>query len=102
DGIRDRTVTGVQTCALPISRVRHQRLRSNADDQRRAAADAHARWWAHYQHLVSARLPTRAVRSRVRGNQARDRGVLRVTGPRGPDRKSTRLNSSHRTISYAV
>src|SRR5437867_13455376 len=24
DGIRDRTVTGVQTCALPISRVRCQ------------------------------------------------------------------------------
>src|SRR5437868_12069837 len=25
DGIRDRNVTGVQTCALPISRVREQR-----------------------------------------------------------------------------
>ena len=24
DGIRDRLVTGVQTCALPISRFRHE------------------------------------------------------------------------------
>src|SRR5699024_11652571 len=31
DGIRDRNVTGVQTCALPISGQHHQRHR--ADDQ---------------------------------------------------------------------
>src|SRR6266542_5486991 len=56
DGIRDATVTGVQTCALPISPV-----------SRRATPKANGgrRW---------------------------------VPG----DRKSTRLNSSHGSISYAV
>src|SRR2546430_7330323 len=64
DGIRDLTVTGVQTCALPIS------ARSPG---RRADAGA--------------------GRQRVRRG-GRDRG--------GADRKSTRLNSSHSQISYAV
>src|SRR6266516_2390112 len=48
DGIRDRTVTGVQTCALPISR-RYQRgsgrhrTRDRGDDRRPHAASAGAR-----------------------------------------------------------
>src|SRR4030042_2514339 len=58
DGIRDVAVTGVQTCALPISRSR--------------------RW---------CRCP----------------GCHRWRRPPCPrDRKSTRLNSSHGYISYAV
>src|SRR5471032_3438205 len=56
DGIRDRDVTGVQTCALPISRSCHRR------------------------------------RGRINLSDCRQ----------GRDRKSTRLNSSHITISYAV
>src|SRR5207249_3041688 len=32
DGIRDRNVTGVQTCALPISRWTHRSLRARASD----------------------------------------------------------------------
>src|SRR5438067_10791065 len=32
DGIRDRNVTGVQTCALPISRVRAYSEPAHADD----------------------------------------------------------------------
>src|SRR2546430_5190461 len=59
DGIRDLTVTGVQTCALPI-------------------------WRGAEPHHPGA--PVRAARHLAR--------------PR--DRKSTRLNSSHSQISYAV
>src|SRR5256885_10896899 len=59
DGIRDYKVTGVQTCALPIS----------------------------------ARAPDRGPP----GTSARRSG-----GRSGRDRKSTRLNSSHLVISYAV
>src|SRR5688572_31517309 len=78
DGIRDLTVTGVQTCALPICPgggplprlgvVRGQPLRVPRALLRRAV-----------------RLPGAAV----------GRGL-------GSDRKSTRLNSSHSQISYAV
>src|SRR5437867_7159501 len=42
---------------------------------------------------------------RVRQHQtsgAREPATRSVDGARGKDRKSTRLNSSHRTISYAV
>src|SRR2546430_3759161 len=59
DGIRDLTVTGVQTCALPISVDRAIELCRQAD-------------------------------GRVTGNHVY------------ADRKSTRLNSSHSQISYAV
>src|SRR5438067_9339168 len=65
DGIRDRNVTGVQTCALPI--FAHARLR-----QRRA--------------------PSRSGGARPAACSSGDRR----------DRKSTRLNSSHVSISYAV
>src|SRR3989337_3718382 len=60
DGIRDATVTGVQTCALPIS---YQTV-SDRSQQRQ---------WAEAQAKVEVR-----------------------------DRKSTRLNYSHGSISYAV
>src|SRR6266478_7574465 len=59
DGIRDLTVTGVQTCALPIS-------------------ESISRWGS-------------GSGEGVRG----DPGAAK-------DRKSTRLNSSHSQISYAV
>src|SRR2546430_8869041 len=64
DGIRDLTVTGVQTCALPIS--------------------------------IADRSPREFIRPR---SSPRWRGL-----PEAPasDRKSTRLNSSHSQISYAV
>src|SRR5260221_6375524 len=60
DGIRDHCVTGVQTCALPISDI------------------LQARKWAH--------TPIRQI-------------LLWIAYI---DRKSTRLNSSHTVISYAV
>src|SRR2546426_9106326 len=68
DGIRDYKVTGVQTCALPIS------------------------------HGAPAGAGDGIVRRLVHG-----RGAGRRRARRGrPDRKSTRLNSSHLVISYAV
>src|SRR5437867_10661774 len=67
DGIRDRTVTGVQTCALPICAS----LTLKPFGERRIVADLR--------------------RQNLDGDQ-----------PIQSDRKSTRLNSSHRTISYAV
>src|SRR5207248_6769881 len=87
DGIRDRTVTGVQTCALPIYR--------------------------HYGRSDCARPRYRSsTRSITLGahqgeNLRRASGLHREGCERGDlvpriDRKSTRLNSSHRTISYAV
>src|SRR5438067_10103563 len=63
DGIRDRNVTGVQTCALPISVRRVADL--NRGRVRRARCDRSGARWKR-------------------------------------DRKSTRLNSSHVSISYAV
>src|SRR6266478_6754571 len=63
DGIRDLTVTGVQTCALPISCWRPWRLGSR---------------------------------------RAREGSRARAASAPPADRKSTRLNSSHSQISYAV
>src|SRR5437773_9210577 len=88
DGIRDRDVTGVQTCALPISveRVARDPLfhrpgpRAVRDRRRADARKGRAR---------CKRLPGACVRR-----------AARVGRPR--DRKSTRLNSSHITTSYAV
>src|SRR6202012_6197835 len=64
DGIREHCVTGVQTCALPIS-------------------------------------PNRGVRWSRPGPSVRNEGTDRSTRT-AQDRKSTRLNSSHIVISYAV
>src|SRR2546430_7653390 len=67
DGIRDLTVTGVQTCALPIFR------------RRKSGSPACKPW--------------------LRTWRANDVGTPPAFRR---DRKSTRLNSSHSQISYAV
>src|SRR5438034_3280718 len=72
DGIRDHCVTGVQTCALPISR---------------ATCDRRAR-------TPRGTPPRRAPPT----TPSRCAPGL----PRHRDRKSTLLNSSHTVISYAV
>src|SRR2546430_10467856 len=88
DGIRDLTVTGVQTCALPICRVRR------------------------VGELVAGHLnrqPIRPVRI-IEQHRPQGRGSTAARSARLPylssrydrDRKSTRLNSSHSQISYAV
>src|SRR5437762_11355350 len=77
DGIRDTSVTGVQTCALPI--------------------------FADPDALATKDHPTRSPDA-CDGRSI----VLRRAAPKPQprqhprDRKSTRLNSSHRCISYAV
>src|SRR5688500_19769066 len=86
DGIRDYKVTGVQTCALPIF------------------ADRGLRLPGRLRGVVERKLHE-AIGS------GRDRLDAIVAGlvelehrrsDRGADRKSTRLNSSHLVISYAV
>src|SRR5256885_3371765 len=72
DGIRDYKVTGVQTCALPIWRARCVRR-----DQAPCGASA-----CSTPRLIWSRS--------MDSNRALK------------DRKSTRLNSSHLVISYAV
>src|SRR5690349_23499674 len=72
DGIRDLYVTGVQTCALPISGEE-----GHVDEgQNRAAMD----------HVAEVGMPL----------------LGKHPAGRAADRKSTRLNSSHVEISYAV
>src|SRR5690348_17493041 len=82
DGIRDGRVTGVQTCALPIS----PSARSSGNDRAVRSARGSTR-----SSTGSARAPSTSssVRARAPDSPARDR-------------KSTRLNSSHPSISYAV
>src|SRR2546430_12326087 len=81
DGIRDLTVTGVQTCALPIS----------------VAAQAHRRGQGFPEGDAAEHQPSRPSRGPgqgCEGDASREPGLQ--------DRKSTRLNSSHSQISYAV
>src|SRR2546430_11445136 len=80
DGIRDLTVTGVQTCALPIWRLAHAGAHCRAD--RVVLRDPPALSERAGQSPATRRHPAGAADAR--------------------DRKSTRLNSSHSQISYAV
>src|SRR2546422_4661747 len=80
DGIRDVAVTGVQTCALPIS-------------SRREVSDP---WSASGSPSTPNSISWRRIQTSWRCSH-------KPAGPRrGQDRKSTRLNSSHGYISYAV
>src|SRR5947207_4893318 len=85
DGIRAHCVTGVQTCALPICRFL------------RAVPSVEA--LAVEQHQGVRRRALRGVIPRRHDRRLRpDDAVQKTLG----DRKSTRLNSSHTVISYAV
>src|SRR2546422_4024386 len=86
DGIRDVAVTGVQTCALPIYE-----------------------WYRHGQEvgewafgLTRADRSPKAALEAVREAFAQVPFWPELPWPRVSDRKSTRLNSSHGYISYAV
>src|SRR5258708_16137811 len=83
DGIRDDLVTGVQTCALPISM-----MSSTVQPTRQASG---------LPPKVEPCWPGE-IRSAA-GPRARQ-APIGMPLPR--DRKSTRLNSSHQIISYAV
>src|SRR5207248_5881934 len=81
DGIRDRTVTGVQTCALPISRTggpargaRHAR-RTNCGDLRRHCGDCQDRP-VERPAPYEQRAPVSAeVRARLYGGRSEERRV---------------------------
>src|SRR2546427_6987543 len=83
DGIRDLTVTGVQTCALPIC-------------GRNDVAKAEGPIAEHQAHGVG--MPPTPVS--CRGHAFVLPNIISRT--ESSDRKSTRLNSSHSQISYAV
>src|SRR2546430_5536220 len=83
DGIRDLTVTGVQTCALPICLPMRPGIL--------VLLEAVAQLWAAEDLYV-------ALVGRVACFTA---GGAQCSGTQR-DRKSTRLNSSHSQISYAV
>src|SRR5688500_20103619 len=89
DGIRSYKVTGVQTCALPISQLGDVLLRSDP------SADG-------LDHALDFFVGEDFVLSRLVGVD--DLAPQRQDGLKisQPDRKSTRLNSSHLVISYAV
>src|SRR5438034_2151710 len=89
DGIRAHCVTGVQTCALPIlSPARSGVFLAQA----RVASDGAI----PHPRRRAGLAPTGPPRARTQGE---DRSSRRRTRE---DRKSTRLNSSHTVISYAV
>src|SRR2546430_12289310 len=74
DGIRDLTVTGVQTCALPI----------------------------FSQNAIGIDLGADGVTANDTGDGDAGANDLQNFSVLSEDRKSTRLNSSHSQISYAV
>src|SRR5947209_11930923 len=86
DGIRDIGVTGVQTCALPIWQKGQTEV--------------------YRGHELTVNL-LRKVQLQIAVNEDFVEPTVNAimeagrTGPEG-DRKSTRLNSSHANISYAV
>src|SRR5438874_1773187 len=102
DGIRSLYVTGVQTCALPISRGRLERFlktrRLEPIEFQAAQIPGYARWVPIHQRVGQGDVY-------LVGDAAGQVKITTVggivTGFRG-DRKSTRLNSSHVEISYAV
>src|SRR5437762_7731728 len=78
DGIRDTSVTGVQTCALPIS-IDADRI-----------------------YLAGQSMGGLGVWALLEVQPDRWAAALVLCAFDNLDRKSTRLNSSHRCISYAV
>src|SRR5260221_4273631 len=91
DGIRDHCVTGVQTCALPIS-SRRRHTRSLCD-------------WS--SDVCSSDLPEKRFEKDRKGprhglRHGRLYSLSLAANDLWIDRKSTRLNSSHTVISYAV
>src|SRR5256886_8565512 len=70
DGIRDLTVTGVQTCALPISHVCQDQ---HAERQRRIAAGVHLQRYRG-AHPEIQRLPRRDGRARPGDGRRREIG----------------------------
>src|SRR5438105_10446859 len=89
DGIRDPLVTGVQTCALPIWRRRSRLPLPRRNSRGRPTG-----------RCRTARRPMSPSPRRAPAPPGTRHAPRRRAAAR--DRKSTRLNSSHEWISYAV
>src|SRR2546427_9470367 len=99
DGIRDLTVTGVQTCALPISVEHRAKARLQGWQRGRVGIGRAVCGWA------GRRVGRRLGGAGEGGGHGFANSKARQPGlpaRQGRDRKSTRLNSSHSQISYAV
>src|SRR3712207_8421812 len=108
DGIRDIGVTGVQTCALPIFDDGALDLDDGADALAplllavllALALRPGGLAVADLAPLPSEGRAVERLSAVALGHESSSSS--RRTGLRRPDRKSTRLNSSHANISYAV
>src|SRR3989441_7248276 len=105
DGIRDKLVTGVQTCALPISRchgnvclastsawpaARPRRFSTSGE------GEATASWWGRKEGAgmaVNQAEADKEIRSQLVSTL--ESGHNHMALAEATDRKSTRLNSSH-------
>src|SRR5256885_11072141 len=111
DGIRDYKVTGVQTCALPIWGQPRQRMVDGVELTldlghvvgARCALQALLQQGQDFT-VGAAALAGILVEDDVVEGLAQDLGLLGdvLVAAVARDRKSTRLNSSHLVISYAV
>src|SRR5207249_7689134 len=101
-GIRDRNVTGVQTCALPIYLInRRILLEAGVIDQDVHSAELIAHGLEHLCNILFVRnVGAISKRSVAVTTQLLDHRLCLVFAS-DIDRKSTRLNSSHVSISYA-
>src|SRR2546430_5704845 len=90
DGIRDLTVTGVQTCALPIS----------IGDELQSEFIANTP--TVFVHKIGAGFPQGLTPDFALIVDLGRRSGVAWPAHGNVDRKSTRLNSSHSQISYAV
>src|SRR3712207_7189769 len=104
DGIRDIGVTGVQTCALPISRIRYHIISDRIDDAYYLVVAIEGGSDGPYQTSDKAE-KDKEIKLKV-GRYIRIGRDSRLPNSTEEfellDRKSTRLNSSHANISYAV
>src|SRR5205085_4658986 len=102
DGIRDLTVTGVQTCALPISRSLEMGKKLYVGNLGYGVTDS------DLQRLFEAHGTVESAQVIIDRDTGRSKGFGFVEmkteqeAQAAIDRKSTRLNSSHSQISYAV
>src|SRR5688572_31359927 len=81
DGIRDLTVTGVQTCALPISaRYRRQRARRTADEsaEGQSVLGGAARRDRESEPDAAERLPAGVRRRQIGRASCRERVLISV------------------------
>src|SRR2546430_11477372 len=107
DGIRDLTVTGVQTCALPISfTVQPTGMTAGSvitPAVQVTVQDGLGNTATSYTGNVVIAIGNNAGGGTLSGTAtvAAASGVASFPGLSIQDRKSTRLNSSHSQISYA-